>query len=198
MADGTGPNQRAPVCGQLMYPGWDTIMALKDFADSTPSPASDSAQDLQEPEVETKAPAEAPPAVPPWPQFIQGAKTSEIKSRLSAELLGILQKHGLDQYCALAVLEPEGSIDSYDLDRIFSGLSAQNPDRTKDVMLLLLAAGGTIEPAYQISKLCKSFASRRFTVVVPRRAKSAATLIAIGADEIHMGPLSQLARLSQI
>jgi len=29
-------------------------------------------------------------------------------------------------------------------------------------------------------------------VVVPRTAKSAATLLAIGADEIHMGPLGQL------
>ncbi|HXP86766.1 MAG TPA: hypothetical protein VN841_18690 [Bryobacteraceae bacterium] len=59
-------------------------------------------------------------------------------------------------------------------------------------MLILLSRGGSIEPAYQISKLCKSFAANRFVVVVPRHAKSAATLIAIGADEIHMGPLGQL------
>ena len=59
-------------------------------------------------------------------------------------------------------------------------------------MLLLLSRGGSIEPAYQISKLCKSFASSRFIAVVPRHAKSAATLIALGADQIHMGPLGQL------
>jgi hypothetical protein len=56
----------------------------------------------------------------------------------------------------------------------------------------LLSSGGKVEPAYQISKLCRSFASKRFLAVVPRQAKSAATLIAIGADEIHMGPLAQL------
>jgi ClpP class serine protease len=52
--------------------------------------------------------------------------------------------------------------------------------------------GGSIEPAYQISKLCKIFAKSKFVVAVPRQAKSAATLIAIGADEIHMGVLGQL------
>jgi len=47
-------------------------------------------------------------------------------------------------------------------------------------------------PAYQISKICRVFARNRFIVAVPRQAKSAATLIALGADEIHMGPLGQL------
>jgi hypothetical protein len=49
-----------------------------------------------------------------------------------------------------------------------------------------------VEPAYQISKLFKSFANSTFKLVVPRFAKSAATLLAIGADEIHMGLLGQL------
>jgi membrane-bound ClpP family serine protease len=60
------------------------------------------------------------------------------------------------------------------------------------VLLVLLSRGGSIEPAYQISKLCKTFTKGRFVVVVPRHAKSAATLIAICADEIHIGPLGQL------
>ena len=83
-------------------------------------------------------------------------------------------------------------IDSYDLDQIFSALNGTNADRKKDVVLFLLSPGGSGEPAYQISKLCKAFAHKKFTVGVPRQAKSAATLLAIGADEIHMGPLGQL------
>ena len=35
-------------------------------------------------------------------------------------------------------------------------------------------------------------AKDRFLAVVPRRAKSAATLLALGADEIHMGLMSEL------
>jgi membrane-bound ClpP family serine protease len=43
-----------------------------------------------------------------------------------------------------------------------------------------------------ISKLCRESAVGKFIVVVPRRAKSAATLICCGADEIHMGQMSEL------
>ena len=127
-----------------------------------------------------------------WPTFLKSAKNEEVKERLTKEFAGILKAKRLDSYCVLAILEPEDSIDSYELDQVFRALSQQNGGRTKDVMLLLLSRGGSIEPAYQISKLCRSFAFKRFVAVVPRHAKSAATLIALGADEIHMGPLGQL------
>jgi len=127
-----------------------------------------------------------------WPTFLQTANTQEIRERFAREISEILQKHELGESCCLALLEPEDSIDSYDLDKMFSGLKETNADKNKDVVLILLSRGGDAEPAYQISKLCKSFARRKFIVVIPRHAKSAATLIAIGADEIHMGPLGQL------
>jgi hypothetical protein len=57
---------------------------------------------------------------------------------------------------------------------------------------LIHSGGGRIEPAYLISKCCKSFSGQGFVVSVPRFAKSAATLIALGADEIHMGVVSGL------
>ena len=62
----------------------------------------------------------------------------------------------------------------------------------KDVLLIIDSDGGSIEPAFQISKICNIYKKNKFIVAVPRRAKSAATLIAIGANEIHMGDLSQL------
>ncbi len=104
----------------------------------------------------------------------------------------ILTLNGLGHVCPLALLEPENSIDNFDLDKVFNALVENNPQKSKDVVLFLLSRGGDAEPAYQISKLCKSFAGNKFTAVIPRQAKSAATLVAIGADEIHMGPLGQL------
>lgn len=89
-------------------------------------------------------------------------------------------------------MDSETAIDKYELDRIYRALTTLNPKRDKDILLLLLSGGGSIEPAYQISKLCKQYAKSRFVAVVPRRAKSAATLIALGADQIHMGELGQL------
>lgn len=132
------------------------------------------------------------PQEKPWSIFLQTAKNEEIKKRFAREIESILAICKVDSYCVLALFEPDDSIDSYDLDKIFDALSKLNPQHTRDVLLLLLSRGGSIEPAYQISKLCKSFAREKFVAVVPRHAKSAATLIALGADEIHMGPLGQL------
>ncbi len=129
----------------------------------------------------------------PWANFITSASDEDIRKRYVDEANLFLATAGfLDRYCCLALLEPENSIDSVDLDGVYSALAEQNSNRRKDVLLIIVSRGGNIEPAYQISKLCKSFARERFVVVVPRQAKSAATLIALGADEIHMGPLGQL------
>jgi membrane-bound ClpP family serine protease len=51
--------------------------------------------------------------------------------------------------------------------------------------------GGSVEAGYLISKACKK-KSLNFIVAIPRFAKSAATLIALGADEIHMGIISEM------
>lgn len=135
-----------------------------------------------------------PPPVVPWWQFVKESTDAEIKKRFAKEVQIIADSHKtmLASYSALAILSPIDSIDSFEADRIFTALVDTNAKKDKDVMLLLLSSGGSIEPAYQVSTLCKSYSLSRFVSIVPRRAKSAATLIAIGADEIHMGALSQL------
>lgn len=135
-----------------------------------------------------------PAAPPPWHQFVRTADVRAISRRFAEEARSILEGFGaqLSEYCLLALLDSDTLITGYDLDRISSALSRLNSKRDKSVLLFLLTPGGSIEPAYQISKLCKSFAKDRFVVAVPRQAKSAGTLLAIGADEIHMGPLGHL------
>ncbi len=127
-------------------------------------------------------------------EILQRGSDEEIVKKYAQDARGIAEKYPAlaERYFCLALLEPETSIDNYELDRIFSALQAGNAAKEKDILLILLSPGGQIEPAYQISKLCKTYARERFTAVVPRNAKSAATLIALGADEIHMGPLGQL------
>ena len=65
-------------------------------------------------------------------------------------------------------------------------------EQGKDILMIINNPGGAIEPAFQISKLCNNYKKSKFVVVIPRRAKSAATLVSIGANEIHMGDLSEL------
>jgi ClpP class serine protease len=137
---------------------------------------------------------EAPKPPPlPWPQFVEKATENEVRERFSDELNSLLATHieHLKNYRLLAILEPQEDIDSFELDQIYTAISAWN-SRDRDILLILLSRGGIIEPAYQISKLCKAYSKDRFIVAVPRQAKSAATLIALGADEIHIGPLGQL------
>jgi len=130
-----------------------------------------------------------------WSQFAKTADDWQIRLRFITDAQQVLKRNSaiLQRTALLALIRPEGSINTFDLDQIYEALSKLDPQAYDDIVLFLLSKGGQIEPAYQISKICKAFArGRKFIVVVPREAKSAATLIALGADEIHIGPLGQL------
>jgi hypothetical protein len=58
--------------------------------------------------------------------------------------------------------------------------------------LYLVSPGGLVDPALKIAKLCRAHAKRKLSVLLPHYAKSAATLLALGADELVMGPASEL------
>jgi ATP-dependent protease ClpP protease subunit len=57
--------------------------------------------------------------------------------------------------------------------------------------LVLDSPGGLIDAAYKIVCLLREYA-KVLSVIIPNRAKSAATLIALGADELLMGPPSEI------
>jgi hypothetical protein len=73
-------------------------------------------------------------------------------------------------------------------------------DRCKEILdnkpvgLLIESPGGNAHLAYQIARLFQRRASQ-FTVIVPRCAKSAATLMALGATELIMGRDAELGPL---
>ncbi len=93
-----------------------------------------------------------------------------------------------DKYLFLFLYDEYQSIDEGMADRIYASIPNNN---TKPILLILHSRGGSIEPAYLISKTCREN-SQEFSVAVPRRAKSAATLISLGAKSIHMGHMSEL------
>lgn len=65
-------------------------------------------------------------------------------------------------------------------------------DRTID--LILDTFGGSLDSAFKTMLFVSRFA-KRIRVFVPRRAKSAGTLIAIGANELYMSPFAELGPL---
>jgi hypothetical protein len=60
--------------------------------------------------------------------------------------------------------------------------------------LFLYSRGGDTNVPWPLVSICRSFA-KHFAVLVPYRAHSAATQIAMGADEIVMGPLGELTQV---
>ena len=83
-----------------------------------------------------------------------------------------------------------------DVDKIYDCLLQMGPQPKLDV--IIFSRGGDPDQAYVIGNLLQSFASEKLTAIVPRFAKSAATLIVCAADEVAMGPASELGPIDLI
>ncbi len=116
-------------------------------------------------------------------------KVDHTKPQIVSAIRSLIRKNQISsKYRIVFLYDPVGDIAPYTADRIYSALPK---DANEDILLIIHSSGGRIEPAYLISKCCKEY-SNRFVVSIPRRAKSAAALISLGADEIHMGTMSEL------
>jgi hypothetical protein len=102
----------------------------------------------------------------------------------------IICAHKISNSYNILILHDQGRMIKSDADHIYRAATAFCDK--KPLLLVLYSAGGVIDSAYLIGKLCRECAHEKFVVVVPRQAKSAATLICCAADEIHMGSLSEL------
>jgi len=65
------------------------------------------------------------------------------------------------------------------------------------ISLILHSRGGRIEPAYQMAKIIRSM-FKHYNVFIPRKAKSAATLLALAADEIYLTKIGELGPIDPI
>ncbi len=145
-------------------------------------------------------PAAAPPATadkpapPPFAALFsldpEKATDEEIRDCVNRQVAFEVAKHDLSTTHTIVTLFDSHSMNRLAADRIYEALSTC--DREKPILLILSSSGGDVAAAYLIAKLCREHTNRTFEIAVPRRAKSAATLICCGADKIHMGSLSEL------
>jgi hypothetical protein len=176
-------------------PGPDAIRTIGD-EDATPpkiidplvvkevTPASKSDNGAET----TKSPEKKPLS---WVQAARLGDDEAFKKALKIDLEGIIaERKDLKEY-EVFFLYDDDTLTSYHSDRLYSAASKLK-GKDKNILLIVHSLGGRIEPAYLISKALKRIAGKKFAVAVPRRAKSAATLLALGADQIHMGMISQL------
>lgn len=85
---------------------------------------------------------------------------------------------------------PFSSVSTADIVPLGDALAAMGNVESLD--LVLHTFGGQGETAEKIVEMCRSHCSGEFRVIVPNMAKSAGTLIALGADKIVMGYCSEL------
>ncbi len=77
--------------------------------------------------------------------------------------------------------------DAHNLETCFRA-----PSDLKPIDLLIHSPGGQAEAAERIINLARSYSGNDFRVIVPSYAKSAATIVALGADAIVMSDGSEL------
>jgi membrane-bound ClpP family serine protease len=154
------------------------------------SSASTNTQEINE--IASIPAATTPPkAKKNWRELLSKDKIEEGKVAIAEEVSEILSRYKLKDFVVLILHDEVGSIASYDANALYSAASTI-PQNSKNILLIIHSSGGSIEPAYLIGKTLKRLAKDKFVVAVPRKAKSAATLISLGADEIHMGYVSEL------
>jgi membrane-bound ClpP family serine protease len=125
-----------------------------------------------------------------WANESKESSESELNSIIHQHVESVQEEFGLGAYKLLFLLDDHNSIGSGHANKIYNALSKL--ENQKDIFLIIDSRGGSIESAYLISKTCRRLSKGKFIIGIPRRAKSAATLISLGADEIHMGLMSEL------
>lgn len=78
-------------------------------------------------------------------------------------------------------------------DRILVPLYKQLKEigHTQKIDLILHSYGGAVDTPFKVVSLIREFC-KEFAVIVPFAAKSAASMVVLGADEVIMGPISEL------
>lgn len=117
-------------------------------------------------------------------QYYQDFENSLRQARIEL-IKNIQQKRGSKVF----VLYSHDTLDNQ-LAEIFFDL-LQEIGKQEKLDLFLLSPGGFADQAFSMARWCRQY-STQFNVIIPYYAKSAATLLSLGADNILMGPSSEL------
>lgn len=113
----------------------------------------------------------------------------KILEKFKEHLKKIVSDFKFNEKTILFIYGQDESINDNTADIIYRIIPKDNTNQ--EIIFFINSAGGNIEPAYLISKCCREYA-KKFIVTIPRKAKSAATLLSFGANEIHMGTMSEM------
>jgi hypothetical protein len=125
------------------------------------------------------------PHMPPLPPEL-GEAVQTLEAKMDQPIWLLLQ-NGIGKY---------GDINAHVRDAFFFARSTlrKASQNGKKIVLMIDSLGGDAKAAYQLATLFKRYCGG-FIAVVPRYAKSAATLLTIGADEVILGRCAELGPL---
>jgi len=170
----------------------ETISSLMPDNPPLPSNTTDTgtSSNTQDSRLGSEASASPTPS-PAWLRLLELANPSDdqIKELVHEQLKADLGLEEVSTRMNILFFYDSAAVARSDTDLIYR--AASNLDRSQPVLLILDSTGGDVAAAYFIAKICREYSSN-FQVAVPRRAKSAATLICCGAESVHMGNLSEL------
>lgn len=86
------------------------------------------------------------------------------------------------------------SMSAPDVSRVYQIL--RRVDKSEPLSVFIHSGGGDIHTAYKLAKLFQRCCE--YKIVIPEYAKSAATLVALGADEILMNPIAEMGPLDPV
>ena len=90
-------------------------------------------------------------------------------------------------------LQGEGiSIERSTVDDVYDDLRAKCKGNCDRIDVIVDSSGGQIDPAYNLALLFRRFAKKELNFIVPRWAKSAATLLVCAGNKILMTPVAEL------
>ncbi len=148
---------------------------------------------------DSKTPSDVPEQPPPPPDILTvlyQLKEDNLRAafrRIAEDIQALIEASGLvDSYNFLFLYDEQSSISERTSNKLYAAASGDFVKKDLPNFLLLHTNGGSPVPAYVISRYLKTASPHGFIAVIPRRAKSAGTLIALGAREIHMGMMSEL------
>ena len=84
------------------------------------------------------------------------------------------------------------SIDESDLEMLRTLLGGTNKLSERRILLVLNSLGGVPLAAEKIIKLLSEYSDNDYWVIIPGSAKSAATMVCLGASKIILSPISEL------
>ncbi|MFW6116678.1 MAG: SDH family Clp fold serine proteinase [bacterium] len=83
-------------------------------------------------------------------------------------------------------------IEDTDADMLEAVLQQLDGDTQKGLSVILSSPGGLALAAERVIRVCRAYSNAGFEVIVPKMAKSAATMICLGASKIVMSETSEL------